>query len=69
MVVIDPELRKAVKFIPKNAFLHAGFKLGTFGMRSELTQLRPGHTALHGLITAEMRQERVSRDADVVVRV
>ena len=31
--------------------------------------LRPGHTALYGLITAKTRQKVVSREADDVVRV
>ena len=31
--------------------------------------LRPGHTALYGLITAKNRQKVVSREADDVVRV
>ena len=32
-------------------------------------RLRPGHTALYGLITAKTRQKVVSREADDVVRV
>ena len=31
--------------------------------------LRPGHTALYGLITAKTRQKVISREADDVVRV
>ena len=31
--------------------------------------LRPGHTALYGLITTKTRQKVVSREADDVVRV
>ena len=37
-------------------------------LRSTL-RLRPGHTALYGLITAKTRQKAVSREADDVVRV
>ena len=34
-----------------------------------LTYLRPGHTALYGLITAKTRQKVLSREADVGVLV
>ena len=34
-----------------------------------IDRLRPGHTALYGLITAKPRQKVVSREADDVVRV
>ena len=34
-----------------------------------MVQLRPGHTALYGLITAKTRQKVVSREADDDVRV
>ena len=34
-----------------------------------IAMLRPGHTALYGLITAKTRQKVVSREADDVVRV
>ena len=35
----------------------------------QTAHLRPGHTALYGLITAKTRQKVVSREADDVVRV
>ena len=31
--------------------------------------LRPGHTGLYGLITAETRQKVISREADDVIRI
>ena len=34
-----------------------------------ITGLRPGHTALYGLMTAKTHQKVVSREADDVVRV
>ena len=35
---------------------------------SKTSTLRPGHTAIYGLITAKNRQKVVSREADNVVR-
>ena len=42
---------------------------GKATVRIFLPPLRPGHTALYGLITAKTRQKVVSREADDVVRV
>ena len=43
--------------------------LASEAVNQSALSLRPGHTALYGLITAKTRQKVVSREADDVVRV
>ena len=53
----------------KTGFGSVARGVGNFFRVVILSILRPGHTALYGLITAKTRQKVVSREADDVVRV